>query len=171
MATLTGYSGFVRGGFLVALAGTSLAVFAGVLSMWMLFYSYRLDKAGVGPLAQFGLRFPLYTVLALGGFAIGLDHKADLPSSDIALAVGIGLFIMAFPMYAMQKAVPLVPSITIGTITALGPFFIFALQLLEGRVDYAPMTMVGLIIFFAGAVLAAYGSSQADRSRAIGTRP
>jgi drug/metabolite transporter (DMT)-like permease len=112
--TLAGFSGFVRGGALVAMAGISLAAVSGVLITWMLFYCNRLDRAGVAPVAQFGLRFLFYLVLSLGGVALGLDAKGEVPVGDLAFAVLVGLLVMAFPIYAVQKAVTLVSPLTIG---------------------------------------------------------
>lgn len=72
---------------------------------------------------------------------------------------------MAFPVFAMQKAISLMSTLTLAAITALGPLFVFLFQILEGRVDYAPATMTGLIIYFTGAILAAYGGAKSsDRS-------
>lgn len=119
--TLAGLSGFVRGGTFAAVGGISLAVFSGALIAWMLFYCHRLDCAGVGPVAQFGLRFLFYIVLSLGGVALGLDAKGEVLVSDLALAVLVGLLVMAFPIYAVQKAVTLISPLTIGAVTALGP--------------------------------------------------
>jgi drug/metabolite transporter (DMT)-like permease len=160
VTTIAGLSGFVRGDVMVALLGIALVVASGMISMVTLLFSYRLNDVGVGPLTQFSVRFPLYLVMAIAGWAIGLDHKQAVPLADIAFAVCIGLVIMAFPLYAVQKAVSLVPPITIGAMTALGPLFIFALQFIEGRVDYAPATLAGLIVYFAGALLATYGSAR-----------
>lgn len=161
--TLAGLSGFVRGGVGVAVAGISLAALSGGLIAWMLFYCHRLDRAGVGPVAQFGLRFLLYLVLSLGGVALGLDAKGEVPAGDLALAVLVGLLVMAFPIYAVQKAVTLVSPLTIGAVTALGPLFVFGFQVVEGRVAYAQATLLGLGIYFIGAAVAAFGSAQAVR--------
>ena len=94
-----------------------------------------------------------------------------MPAEDIAVAVMIGLFIMAFPIYAVQKAVSLVSALTIGAMTSLGPLFVFGFQMIEGRVDHAPATLTGLAIYFGGALLAAAGSSKAVRrgEKAIST--
>lgn len=165
-ATPLGLSGFVRGGFGVGVFGVLVAVVSGILSMAMLLCSYRLDRVGVSPMAQFGLRFPLYVLLAFGAFVLGFDHKEDVPTGEIAVAVLVGLVVMAFPMYAVQRAVALVPPLTIGAITALGPLIVFVLQLVEGRVDYAPATLVGLLIFFAGGVLAAFSSARDRQGKA-----
>jgi hypothetical protein len=43
----------------------------------------------------------------------------------------------------------------------LGPFVIFGLQVIEGRVDYSAATLIGLAVYFAGAVLAASGAVKA----------
>lgn len=159
LATLLGWSGFVRGGLLEAVVGLALTLSSGVIITWMLFYCRRLDRAGVGPLALFGLRFLLYVMLAGLGALSGLDHKEAVPLSEIAAVVAIGLVIMAFPLYAVQKAISLVSPLTIGTIGALGPLVVFLLQFVEGRVDYAPATLLGLLVYFAGALIAAYGGA------------
>jgi len=50
---------------------------------------------------------------------------------------------------------------TIGALTALGPFVIFGLQMIEGRVAYSLATLIGLVVYFAGAMLAALGAVKA----------
>lgn len=52
-----------------------------------------------------------------------------------------------------------------GVLTAIGPFVIFGLQMVEGRVDYSTPTLVGLFIYFAGALLAALGAVRATVER------
>ena len=160
--TLAGWSGFVRGGVTVALGGLALGIASGAFIAFLMLYARRLDIRGVGPMAQYGLRFPLYLVLSLGGVALGLDAKGEVPLEEIALAAALGLFIMAFPIYAMQRAVSLVPTLTIGAMTSLGPLFVFGFQIIEGRVAHAPATLLGLSIYFAGALLAAFGGSRAE---------
>lgn len=159
--TLAGWSGFVRGSVADAGVGLALATLAGVMIAFMLLYSRRLDMAGVGPLAQFGLRFPLYTVLATTGFLLGFDDKGPAPAEDLLLAFVVGLAVLAFPIYAVQKAVSLTSTLTIGTFAAVGPFVVFVLQVTEGRVAYAQATLVGLAIYFAGALLGVFGTVRA----------
>ncbi|MEP0520781.1 MAG: hypothetical protein ABJO09_12195 [Hyphomicrobiales bacterium] len=96
--TLVGWSGFVRGGIQIAIVGVFLSTLAGVRIALMLLYSQRLDGCGLQPIAQFGLRFPLYLVLTLVGFLLGIDAKEAAPLGDI--------------VYAVQKAVSLVSSLT-----------------------------------------------------------
>lgn len=159
VVTIGGGSGFVRGGVEVAIAGIGLALAAGVIITWLLFYSHRLDRAGVAPIAQFGLRFVLYVGVTAVGSLLGLDYKGPVAATEIVAVVLIGFVVMSFPLYAFQKAVPLVSPLTIAAIGSLGPLLVFLFQLIEGRVDYAPATLTGLMVYFAGAMLAAYGAT------------
>jgi len=162
--TFGGWSGFVRGGPAAAVAGVALAVADGVLFTWMLIYCQRLGRAGVGPTVVFGIRFPLYIVTAGALSLAGLDHKDAIPATELAVVVLIGMILTVPPLYALQRAVALISTLTIGAVTALGPFVIFGLQMVEGRVDFAPATLIGLALYFGGAILAAFGAVAATAS-------
>lgn len=163
--TLLGLSGFVRGGALAAFAGIALSALSGGCTAFVILYSVRLNRSGVGPLAQFGLRFVLYTLLALAAFLVGLDDKGvRTPPDDLAIIVLIGLAVIAFPLYLVQKAVPLVPASVIAAMTALGPAMVFVMQFSDGRVDYSTATLAGLAIYVAGALMAVYGTTMPSES-------
>jgi len=159
--TVFGFSGFVRGDWLAALVGVSLSALSGGCTAFGILYSVRLNARGVGPLAQFGLRFVLYTLLALLAFLIGLDDKGiATPAGDLAWIVLIGLVVIAFPLYLVQKAVPLIQASMIAAMTALGPAMVFLMQLFDGRVDYSTATLAGLTICIVGALMAVYGATK-----------
>lgn len=159
--TAFGLSGFVRGGWSIGLLGAALSALSGGVTALVILLSVRLNRHGVGPLAQFGLRFVLYTVLAAAAFLYGLDDKGrPLPPADLAWIVMVGLLVIAFPLYLVQKAVPLLHPSSIAAITALGPAIVFLMQLSEGRVDYSAATLVGLTVYMAGALLAVLGAPQ-----------
>lgn len=158
--TLLGQSGFVRGGWTAAMVGLLLTCVSAVSLAAMMIYSRRLDRLGIAPVAQYALRFPLYIVVAFSAAWLGLDGKGPVDPSGLLAVVVIGFAIMAFPVFAMQKAISLMSTLTLAAITALGPLFVFLFQIVEGRVAYAPATMTGLMIYFAGAVLAAYGGAR-----------
>jgi drug/metabolite transporter (DMT)-like permease len=160
-STILGWSGFVRGGIGIAVSGIVLSVLTGVLMAAMLLYGSRLDKVGVGPVAQFGLRFPLFLVLALAAYLLGIDDKGPVPLEDMLVAIAAGLVLLAFPVYAVQKAVSMSSTLTIGTAAAVAPLVVFLLQMVEGRVEYSRATLAGLAIYFAGALLAAFGGVRA----------
>ncbi|WP_299738581.1 hypothetical protein [uncultured Roseobacter sp.] len=85
------------------------------------------------------------------------------------IVVLIGFVIIAFPVFAMQKAISLMSILTLAAVTALGPLFVFLFQIVEGRVDYAPAKMTVLMIYFAGAILAAYGGPPRSEGKIVGT--
>lgn len=158
--TLLGQSGFVRGGWSVALAGLALTCISAVSLTVMMFQSRRLDRLGVAPVAHYGLRFPLYVVVALFAAGLGVDAKGPVDPRGLALVVLVGFVIIAFPVFTMQKAMSLISTLTLAAITALGPLFVFLFQLVEGRVDHSPITMTGLLIYFADALLAGCGGAK-----------
>lgn len=162
VVTIFGQSGFVRGGPAIAAAGIALALTDGILFTWMLIFSSRLDRAGVGPAALLGLRQILYIAAAGSLAALGVDAKSALPWTEVALYAGVGLLLTVPPLYALQKAISLISTLTISALTALGPFIIFGLQVIEGRVTYSDATLFGLVFYFAGALLAASGALRAS---------
>ena len=68
--TAFGLSGFVRGGWSIGLLGAALSALSGGVTALVILLSVRLNRHGVGPLAQYGLRFVLYTVLAVAAFLL-----------------------------------------------------------------------------------------------------
>lgn len=158
--TVSGLSGFVRGGAGVALAGVTLSAISGGCTAFVILYSARLNQRGVSPLALFGLRFYLYILIALMASSFGLDDKATQTAPlELAMIILIGLGVIAFPLYLVQKAVPLVPASTIATITALGPVIVFMMQIFDGRIDYSNATLAGLSLYIFASLLMAYAST------------
>ena len=156
--TLSGLSGFVRGDKVNAIIGVFLAIIDGIFFTLILVYSKRLQKAGVGASAVLGLRLPLY-VLVTGLIAYrGYDPVEFIPMTQLGIYVAIGFMLTIPPLYFLQRAIATLSTLTISAITALGPFVIFSLQLVEGRIDYSFLTMAGLFIYCCGALLATIGA-------------
>lgn len=171
--TLFGFSGFVRGGIFTAIIGLALAALSGVGIALMLLFSQRLDRHGLGPVAQFGLRFPIYLVCAAIGWIAGIDAKGPVAFADLAFAVALGLLLLAYPIYAVQKAVALTSSLTLAAIAATTPVLVFVLQAIEGRVAFSTATSIGLAVCFSGAMLAVWGAGRAvgdERRPAVPSR-
>ena len=161
--TLSGNSGFVRGGSLTALAGVLLAIADGVFFTLMLICSQRLDTKGVGPGTVFGLRFPLYVVTAGGLSLYGLDAKTALPADTVLFIVLLGLLLTVPHLYALQRAVGNISTAAISALTTLGPFIIFLLQIFEDRVEYSNATLVGLVIYCVGSLISVAGTLRCSK--------
>ncbi|MCP5075489.1 MAG: hypothetical protein GY947_19635 [Rhodobacteraceae bacterium] len=158
VCTVLGLTGFVRGGAGVGALGVAFAIADGVFFVALLIFCQRMDRVGVIPSMVFGLRFPLYVVVAGGIAFAGGSGFQGMSGSELVLIVAIGLVLVVPPLYALQRAVALVSTLTLSTVTALGPFVIFVLQMVEGRVEYSTQTLIGLFVYSVGALLAAYGA-------------
>ncbi|MEO4000451.1 hypothetical protein [Mesorhizobium sp. CAU 1732] len=75
--TLLGQSGFVRGSWTAAIVGPLLTCVFAVSLAAMMIYSQRLNGLGIAPVAQYGLRFPLYVMVALPAAWLGLDGQGS----------------------------------------------------------------------------------------------
>ncbi len=169
--TLLGFSGFVRGDAFVAASGLGLALLAGILITGMLLYGQRLDRVGLDPVTQFGMRFPLFLVLCVIGVLLGIDSKGPIELGDLVAPVAIGLIVLAFPIYAVQKAISLTTSLTIAALAGTAPLFVFVFQIWEGRVETSFFTTLGLSICFVGSVISALGAASEDRRKALRGTP
>ena len=159
---LTGNAGFTRGGFGTALAGLALAIADGVFFTWLLFLCGRLNDKGVGPGTVFGLRFPMYVVVSGLIFTAGYGGGEALPNAELLWITALGLLLVVPPLYALQRAVAQISTLAISLLTAIGPFLIFALQIVEGRVALSTATLAGLCLYFLGALVAAWGQGRSN---------
>ncbi|MGQ7848375.1 hypothetical protein ACUNV4_28005 [Granulosicoccus sp. 3-233] len=158
LVTLTGHSGFVRGGWASALAGLLLSAVSGATTGIVIQLSVRWHQQGIGPLVQFGLRFLLYTLLAIIACQLGLDAKPDaIQSLPLPLIILVGLGVIALPLFLMQHAVTLLPAHRIAAVTVLGPVMVFLMQLPDGRIGYASGTLAGLAVYMSGALIGVSG--------------
>lgn len=146
LVTVLDLSGFVRGSAAIGLIGALLALFSGAAISLAVIVCRRMNAVGLGPTAQFGVRFVLYTAIATVLALAGVDAKGEVPLQELAWVFVVGLIIIAIPIYAFQRAVPLISAQAIAVTTALGPLIVFGLQMIEERVVFAPATLVGLII-------------------------
>lgn len=160
---LAGQSGFVRGGSGMAMAGLLLAMVDGIFFTLILVGSDRLNAGGTGPAAVLGLRLPAY--VAVTAMLAGATLTPAGAPDPVALAglVGLGLLLTVPPLYFLQRAVPLLSTFALSALTALGPLVIFGLQRIEGRVDYAAITLAGLLIYVTGSLLAAVAALRNPR--------
>jgi drug/metabolite transporter (DMT)-like permease len=159
IVTIVGLSGFVRGDITDAVVGVLLAFVAGVFITGMLLYGQRLDRRGIDPVTQFGIRFPLFLILSWLAFGLELDSKGPVSATDLTVAVAIGLVVLAFPIYAVQKAISSTTTLTIGALASTAPLVVFIFQMMEGRVETSLFTSIGLAICFSGALVGAYGAT------------
>ena len=162
LITVLGLSGFVRGGVLQGFLGVFLAVVDGIFFTLIMVYSKRLYGIGAGTIAVLGIRLPLYVLVSGMAAAATWGSGTDFSLNQTAVYVLIGLVLTLPPLYLVQKAVTMISTLTLSSFTALGPLFVFVMQLVEGRVHYRHVTLAGLLIYIFGALIAAYGAMLAS---------
>ena len=164
--TVFGMTGFVRGGWFSGLLGVLLAVVDGIFFTLIMVFSKKLNHAGVHTTAVLGLRLPLYVFFTAALAGLTWREGTHHSPGDMVRFVCLGVLLTLPPLYLVQKAVPMVSTLTLSSVTALGPLFVLAMQLLEGRVEYKHVTSLGLVIYMVGAMFAAYGSAIGDTRKA-----
>lgn len=158
IVVVKGHSGFVRGGTTAGVIGILLAIADGVFFTWMLICNRRLDKIGVGPGTVFGLRFPLYVITAGGLTFYGFDTRPAIPVDTLIIIILLGLLLTVPHLYALQRAASRISTPLISALTTLGPFIIFVLQIIEGRVQYSQATLLGLFIYCVDSLVSVVGA-------------
>ena len=165
LASIAGLTGFESGGMIGAIGGVIALLATGLSSTWVIFYCRRLERAGVTATSLFGLRYLPYVALAAVAAAMGSMPSRRSRVWQISEALVIGLALVATPSYLVQRAIPLVSPLVIGLAGALGPFLVFGLQAVEGRIAYSSWTLVGLVVYCLGSVVAA--TSEALPAKAV----
>ena len=162
-STLMGFSGFVRGTQIAGIAGLACAALSGCAFALMLVHCKALNDNGLGPVSVFAFRFLAYVALSAFGWLLHLDYKGLVETDDAAIAILIGLVIMAFPLFAMQKAISSISVLLLSAITALGPLVVFCMQIIEGRVGFSGFTLAGLLIYSLGALVMVFSLARDDQ--------
>lgn len=162
-STLVGLSGFVRGTPVAGIAGLACAALSGCAFALMLVHCKTLNDNGLGPVSVFAFRFLAYVALSAVGWMLKLDYKGPVEAGDAVTAILIGFVIMAFPLFAMQKAISGISVLLLSTITALGPLVVFCMQIIEGRVGFSGFTLAGLLIYSVGALLTVFSLVRDDQ--------
>jgi hypothetical protein len=103
-------------------------------------------------------------VSAIAAF-LRIDAKQPVPLGREILAILAGQVLITLPSYFAQRAVALVTPLAVGVAGALGPFLVFGLQALEGRVAFSTRTLAGLIAYSLGSLIIAVGELMPGRPR------
>jgi drug/metabolite transporter (DMT)-like permease len=161
---LAGHSGLREESMLTSLAGLLLLVISGVSITISLLLSKHLNERGIGADAITAGRYLLIIAVAL--VVVLLD---DRPSGTGSLN-GLGMLTLAatvlivLPLYSLQLGVAHTAPLTAHVIRSLGPVFVFALELVDGRVGYSSFAFAGIALYSAFSIAAnlACGWSEAS---------
>lgn len=163
LVSVTGIGGVVSHGWEAdaALAGVLIG---SVFMAWGHMLARRLNDDGIAPEAVFSVRF-------VGAIGVGLvlmlmADGQNAGGGERALAFWqIALAAMAFivlPNFCLQMGVARTSALTVNTIRALGPVFVFAVQFADARIVFAPATLAGIAAFAVFALAASVLRTRAE---------
>jgi drug/metabolite transporter (DMT)-like permease len=95
--------------------------------------------------------------LATLGWVIGVDAKPSVAAGSLQIFL-IGIVVIAMPSFLVQKAIHIVSPLFIAVASALGPFVVFGLQMMDGRVQFAAWTFIGLCMYCAASLILVAGA-------------
>lgn len=157
-ASFTGRSGLVDVTAADALTGLGLTLVCAVGSSVNIIYMKRLADSGCASGTVLGTRFFLMTAVAWGLVVVDGDSRlgqAWVPGLVVAV---IGL---ALPITVLQIGIKHTEPITTSLVISLSPLFAFVMQLADGRLQFSPFTLLGIV-----GVVALVGIGAAVRDRA-----
>jgi len=165
---LGGYSGLAVTDLVVSVAGLALLSVSGISITISLLYCKRLQDRGIGADAVTAARYLLLilfagTVLLWHGNFGGIDTPRQFTLLSAATTV-----LVVLPLYAYQLSIGRTTPLTAQVIRGLGPVFVFALEQLDGRLNYSLPTLACILVYSASVIVSniAHGwSDESPRSR------
>jgi uncharacterized membrane protein len=145
---LSGRSGLATNvDLFVGLAGLALLMLSGAAITISHLISKRLNDRGIGAEAISATRYILIIVIAAGAGLFNTQPSGIATTGELIFLALATTALIALPLYALQLGVAHTAPLTAHVIRALGPVFIFGLELLDGRVNYSAYTLLAIIAY------------------------
>ena len=151
---LAGHSGLAERDPATSLAALALLIVSGACITVSLLLSKRLNERGIGPDTVTAGRYVLIILVAFAAVVFGdvRTGSARLPEWTI-LAVAATILIV-LPLYSLQVGIARTSPLTAHVIRSLGPVCVFALELVDGRIAYAGLPLLGIVLYSAFSIAA-----------------
>jgi drug/metabolite transporter (DMT)-like permease len=144
---LAGHSGLPTQNRAASLVGTALPIVSGASITISLLFCKRLNERGIGSDVVTAGRYILIILVALTAQSFGnLPSGIDTVREFTVLALATTALIV-FPLYSLQLGIARTSPVTAHVIRSLGPVFIFALELVDGRVAYSGFALFGIALY------------------------
>ena len=131
----------------VGLAGLALLMLSGASITISHLISKRLNDRGIGAEAISATRYVLIIVIAACAGLFNTQPSGIATTGELIFLALATTALIALPLYALQVGVAHTSPLTAHVIRALGPVFIFGLELLDGRVNYSAYTLLAIIAY------------------------
>ncbi|WP_405059930.1 ATP-grasp domain-containing protein [Kribbella sp. NBC_01505] len=159
--SITGRSAVGAIGHREAALGIVLALVSGLASAGNIVFSKRLSERGTSPGSVMSVRF--FLMIAVSWTVVATSDQPHLAASVVP-GIVLAIISVIIPLYLLQLGVKHAEPITVSLLVCVGPAFAIALQLLDGRLSVAPLSIVCVLGIVA---LVAWGV----RARNVAARP
>lgn len=144
---LAGHSGLSVHDPVLSLMALALLIVSGAAITVSLLLSKRLNECGLGADSITAGRYILIILVALAAVLLG-----DVPSGiatvpEWAILAVATTVLIALPLYSLQVGIARTAPLTAHVIRSLGPVCVFALELVDGRIGYSPLTLFGIALY------------------------
>jgi drug/metabolite transporter (DMT)-like permease len=151
---LAGHSGLRGETMLTSLTGLVLLVVSGASITVSLLLSKRLNERGIGADAITAGRYLLIIAVALAVVLLG-DAPSGIGSlNELGMLALAATVMIVLPLYSLQLGVAHTAPLTAHVIRSLGPVFVFALELVDGRIGYSGLAFAGIALYSAFSIAA-----------------
>ena len=145
----TGTSGLTSADSVGATLALVSPLVSGVSITISLLLARRLNEHAIGVDGVSTVRYIAIVVLTLAWLGLQPDVAPATTMSWrdwFMLAVSAGLLV-SLPLYVMQMGTERVRPLTAHVLRALGPAFVFALELFDGRIAYSGVVLIGIAFY------------------------
>lgn len=144
---LAGRSGLNVTDLTVNLTALALLIVSGACITVSLLLCKRINERGVGSDSVTAGRYILIILVALATVLLD-DRRTGIATLNewIILAVAASVLIV-LPLYSLQVGIARTAPLTAHVIRSLGPVCVFALELIDGRIGYSRLTLLGIAFY------------------------
>ncbi len=148
---LDGRSGRLDFTLSAALFGLCALIVSGVSITLSHLLAKRLNESGIGANAVTAVRYLLIVAMAMTALSLGRPTGLAGPLDWASLAL-LAAPLIALPLYALQVGISLTPALTAQVLRALGPVVVFALELVDPKIDWSTPALLGVLLYSAFAL-------------------
>ena len=146
--TLSGRSGLTEVDLPTVLGSLALLLVSGTSITISLLLSKRMNDRGIGTDAVTAGRYLMIIVIAIAALASRPDSIGVTSANQFFVLLAASVVLIALPLYMLQMGIARTASALTGhVIRSLGPVFIFALELMDGRIHYSMATLACIVVY------------------------
>ena len=144
---LAGHSGLRGESVLTSITGLVLLMVSGASITISLLLSKRLNERGIGADAITAGRYLLIIAVALAVVLLDDAPSAIGSLTELEVLALAATVLIVLPLYSLQLGVAHTAPLTAHVIRSLGPVFVFALELADGRIGYSGLAFAGIALY------------------------